>query len=97
MKSDAPIERKSALDISSFERPLMLCLLCRISSSSTLILVMTSCYLRQDMWSALRIKVLYGLSRCHTKRRTDARGRAHPSFGMTRAPHAVYNPVLLLV
>ena len=32
---------------------------------------------------AIRKKVPYGLSRCHTKRRTGARGRARPSFGMT--------------
>ncbi len=30
-----------------------------------------------------REKAPYGLSRCHTKRRTGARGRARPSFGMT--------------
>ncbi len=27
--------------------------------------------------------LINGLSRCHTKRRMGARGRAHPSFGMT--------------
>ncbi len=35
------------------------------------------------IWAALREKVLYVLSRCHTKRRIDVRGRAQPSFGMT--------------
>ncbi len=34
-------------------------------------------------WVRLHKKVPYGLSRCHTKRRTGARGRACPSFGMT--------------
>ncbi len=28
-------------------------------------------------------KVSNGLSRCHTKRRMDAHGRVHPTFGMT--------------
>ena len=32
---------------------------------------------------ASRKKVPNCLSRCHTKRRTDARGCARPSFGMT--------------
>ena len=35
------------------------------------------------IWAALREKVSNGLSRCHTKRRTGALGRARPSFGMT--------------
>ncbi len=34
-------------------------------------------------WAALREKVPNVLSRCHTKIRTGARGRARPSFGMT--------------
>ncbi len=36
-----------------------------------------------DRWAVLCEKVPNVLSRCHTKRRTGARGRAHPSFGMT--------------
>ncbi len=35
------------------------------------------------MWAVSCEKIPYVLSRCHTKRRTDARGRARPSFGMT--------------
>ncbi len=35
------------------------------------------------IWAALHKKVPNVLSRCHTKRRTGARGRAPPSFGMT--------------
>ena len=35
------------------------------------------------IWAALREKVPNVLSHCHTKRRTGARGRARPSFGMT--------------
>ena len=35
------------------------------------------------IWAVLREKVLNVLSRCHTKRRTGTRGRAHPSFGIT--------------
>ncbi len=35
------------------------------------------------IWAALREKVPKFLSRCHTKRRTGAQGRARPSFGMT--------------
>ncbi len=34
-------------------------------------------------WAALHEKVPNVLSRCHTKRRTGARGRARPTFGMT--------------
>ncbi len=34
------------------------------------------------MWEALHEKVPNVLSRCHTKRRTGARGRARPSFGI---------------
>ena len=35
------------------------------------------------IWAVLHKKVPNALSRCHTKRRTDAYGRAHPSNGMT--------------
>ena len=35
------------------------------------------------MWAPSRKKVPNGLSFCHTKRRMGARGRVHPSFGMT--------------
>ncbi len=38
---------------------------------------------RESMWAALHEKVPNVLSRCHTKRRTGARGHARPSFGMT--------------
>ena len=41
--------RESAQDITSFERPLKICLLSDDSTYSTLILLMTICYLRQDM------------------------------------------------
>ncbi len=34
-------------------------------------------------WAAWSEKVPNVLSRCHTKKRTGARGRARPSFGMT--------------
>ncbi len=34
-------------------------------------------------WAALPKKVPNVLSRCHTKRRMGAQGRARPSFGMT--------------
>ncbi len=34
-------------------------------------------------WAASRKKVPNALSHCHTKRRTEARGHAHPSFGRT--------------
>ncbi len=36
-----------------------------------------------QIWAALREKVPNVLSRCHTKRRTGARGRDRPFFGMT--------------
>ncbi len=36
-----------------------------------------------DTWASLREKVPNVLTRCQTKRRTGARGRASPSFGMT--------------
>ncbi len=39
--------------------------------------------LYETIWAALREKVPNVLSRCHTKRRTGARGRDRPSFGMT--------------
>ena len=35
------------------------------------------------IWAALREKVPNVFSRCRTKRRTGANGRARPSFGMT--------------
>ena len=35
------------------------------------------------IWAASHKKVPNVLSRCHTKRRMGARGRAHPSYGMT--------------
>ncbi len=34
-------------------------------------------------WAVSCEKVPKVLSRCHTKRRSGARGRFHPSFGMT--------------
>ncbi len=48
-----------------------------ISNYSECILV------HNDKWAAPRKKVPNVLSRCHTKRRTGAWGRASPSFGMT--------------
>ncbi len=38
--------------------------------------------IRHDIRAALCEKVPYGLSRCHTKRRTGARGRACNYFGI---------------
>ena len=35
------------------------------------------------IWEALHEQVPNVLSHCHTKRMTGARGRVHPSFGMT--------------
>ena len=40
-----------------------------------------------NMWAALRENVPNVLSRCHTKRKMGARGRARPSFGMTLTFH----------
>ncbi len=45
--------------------------------------VVTICNQNFFRWVALREKVPDVLSCCHTKRRTGARGRARPSFGMT--------------
>ncbi len=44
--------------------------------------VLTSCYMGHYRWAALREKIPYVLSRCHTKGRMGACGRAHLSFGM---------------
>ncbi len=51
-------------------------------------------------WVALCEKVPYGLSRCHTKRRTGAAPRALPYFGMTttqdiRDPFAKRSPIVM--
>ncbi len=41
------------------------------------------CVYRMPIRHASRENRPLGLCRCHTKRRIGARGRAHPSFGMT--------------
>ena len=61
---------------------------CRINmfwmkAETFVIYLSVSVYVCEVIWAASSEKVPNVLSRCHTKRRTGAHGRALPSFGMT--------------